>query len=346
MDTGMVMDTVTQKSHNLLMDIHSHLLSDIKDKSILVTGGAGFIGSHLSEFFVKKGCKRVVVLDDLSTGFKKNIEHLISEPNFQFIEGSIVNTETCLSVCENIDIVLHHAALGSVPRSVENPIATNLVNVNGFVNMLFAAKECGVKRFIYASSSSVYGDDQTFPKTENKTGNLLSPYAVSKYTNEKYAAVFSSLYGLKTVGFRYFNVFGERQNPDGAYAAVIPKFISALLKNQQAIIYGTGNNTRDFTYIDNVVKANYLAISKQDIPDNNVMNIACGGTISVNSIYKQISKLLKKEDMNPLYLPERKGEIKDSFANISLSKNIIGYQPIVDIYSGLDKTVKWYEKHV
>lgn len=322
----------------------SNSLSILKDRCILITGGAGFIGSHLSEFFVKNGSKRVVVLDDLSTGFKKNIEHLLSEPNFEFIEGSIVDLDVCLNACKDINVVLHHAALGSVPRSVENPMATNLVNVNGFVNMLYAAKECGVEKFIYASSSSVYGDDQTFPKTESKTGNLLSPYAVSKYTNEKYAAVFSSLYGLKTVGFRYFNVFGERQNPEGAYAAVIPKFISALLKDQQATIYGTGNNTRDFTYVANVVKANYLAISQQEIPDNTVMNIACGGTISVNAIYKQISTLLKKEDAQPTYLPERKGEIKDSFANISLAQNTIGYNPMIDIYSGLEKTVNWYEK--
>lgn len=327
------------------MNIHSNSLFDLKDKSILITGGAGFIGSHLSEFFVKSGCKRVVVLDDLSTGFKKNIEHLMFEENFQFIEGTIVNPDTCLNACKEIDIILHHAALGSVPRSVENPIATNLVNVNGFVNMLFAAKECNVQKFIYASSSSVYGDDQNFPKTENKTGNLLSPYAVSKFTNEKYAAVFSSLYGIKTIGFRYFNVFGERQNPNGAYAAVIPKFISALLKNEQATIYGTGENTRDFTYVANVIHANYLAILTRDLSDNIVMNIACGGTISVNAIYKQISGLLKKDDIRPLHLPERKGEIKDSFADITLAQKTLDYNPIIDIYTGLENAVSWYEKH-
>jgi UDP-N-acetylglucosamine 4-epimerase len=317
--------------------------SILSDKRVLVTGGAGFIGSHLSEYLIKHKAQRVVVLDDLSTGFKKNIEHLLSEPNFEFIEGSIVDLETCLQACKDIDVVLHHAALGSVPRSVENPMATNLVNVNGFVNMLFAAKECGVQKFIYASSSSVYGDDQTFPKTETKTGNLLSPYAVSKYTNEKYAAVFSSLYGLKTVGFRYFNVFGERQNPIGAYAAVISKFITALLKNEQATIYGTGNNTRDFTYVANVVNANMLAISKHDMLNNSVMNIACGGTIAVNDIYKNISSLLGKSDISPIYMPERKGEIKDSFANISLAKELIGYEPIIDTHTGIAKTVSWYK---
>jgi len=325
------------------MELENQLKDELRDKCILITGGAGFIGSHLSEFLINFGVKRLVVLDDLSTGFKTNIESLLSKPNFQFIEGSIVDIEVCKNACKDIDMVLHHAALGSVPRSVENPIATNLVNVNGFLNMLVAAKDCGVKRFIYASSSSVYGDDQNFPKTESRTGNLLSPYAVSKHTNEKYAAVFSSLYGLKTIGFRYFNVFGERQNPNGAYAAVIPKFISSLIKNEQASIYGTGNNTRDFTYVANVVNANILAISKKEIPNNSVMNIACGGTISVNDIYKEIAAILKKEDIVPLYLEERKGEIKDSFADITLSEKLIGYKPIIPISDGLKKTVFWYE---
>lgn len=316
----------------------------LADKQFLVTGGAGFIGSHLAEFLIKQGAKRVVVLDDLSTGFKKNIERLLPLPNFSFIEGTIVDSDVCMNACKDIDVVLHHAALGSVPRSIENPIASNMVNVNGFVNMLFAAKECGVKQFIYASSSSVYGDDQTFPKIETKTGNLLSPYAVSKYTNEKYAAVFSSLYNLQTVGFRYFNVFGERQNPNGAYAAVIPKFIASLLKNEQAMIYGTGNNTRDFTYVANVVSANYLAILAQNLPTSIVMNIACGGTISVNAIYEKIASLTHKESLKPIYLPERKGEIKDSYANISLANESINYQPLVSIFEGLEKTVNWFSE--
>ncbi len=315
----------------------------LHNQSFLVTGGAGFIGSHLSEFLVKHGAKKVVVLDDLSTGFKKNIEHLLTEPNFQFIEGSIVDVNTCIVACQQIDVVLHHAALGSVPRSIENPIKTNEVNVNGFVNMLFAAKENGVKKFIYASSSSVYGDDQTFPKTELKTGNLLSPYSVSKFTNEKYAAVFSSLYGMQTVGFRYFNVFGERQNPEGAYAAVIPKFIAAILKNEQATIYGTGDNTRDFTYVANVLKANLLAIVTTNLPLTNVMNIACGGTISVNAIYSHIASLLQQDNLKPVYLPERKGEIKDSYANIDLAKSLINYEPGTSVLNGLEFTVNWFK---
>lgn len=317
--------------------------SVLSSKNILITGGAGFIGSHLCDYLVNNNAKKVVVLDDCSTGFKSNIEHLLAEPNFEFIEGSIEDEAICMKACEGIDVVLHHAALGSVPRSIENPIATNAVNVHGFVNMLFAAKEKGVKRFIYASSSSVYGDDQTFPKTESKTGNLLSPYAVSKHTNEKYAAVFSNLYGIQTIGFRYFNVFGERQNPNGAYAAVIPKFIYSLINNESPNIYGNGNNTRDFTYVANVVKANMLAIISEKLPINSVMNIACGGTISVNSIYNLIAGYLGKEDLKPNYVSERKGEIKDSFADITLSQKFIDYNPFVSVEDGIKKTAKWFK---
>ena len=320
-------------------------MTDFRNCNVLVTGGAGFIGSHLCEYLINAEIKKLVVLDDLSTGFIKNIEPFFKFQNFTFIKGSVTDKETCLKACENIDIVLHHAALGSVPRSIENPIATNEVNVSGFVNMLFAAKENGVKKFIYASSSSVYGDDATFPKTESKTGNLLSPYAVSKHTNEKYAAVFSELYELQTIGFRYFNVFGERQNPEGAYAAVIPKFIASLIKNQSPSIYGTGNNTRDFTYVGNVVRANELAIKNQIAQKSIVMNIAFGGTVSVNEIFKQISINTSKEPISPIYLSERKGEIKDSYADISLAKQTINFAPIIPLDEGLKKTVEWFFKN-
>lgn len=321
------------------------IMIDFKDCNILVTGGAGFIGSHLCDYLMSTGVKQLVVLDDLSTGFKKNIEPFFNKKNFIFIHGSITDSDICMQACKGIDIVLHHAALGSVPRSIENPIATNNVNVNGFVNMLFAAKESGVKKFIYASSSSVYGDDATFPKTENKTGNLLSPYAVSKHTNEKYAAVFSELYNLQTIGFRYFNVFGERQNPEGAYAAVIPKFIASLIKNQSPSIYGTGDNTRDFTYVGNVVRANELAIKNNISQKSVVMNIAFGGTVSVNDIFKQISFYTNKEQILPTYLPERKGEIKDSYANISLSQQTINFEPIIPLDEGLKKTTDWFSQN-
>ncbi len=317
-------------------------LDFIKSNSFLVTGGAGFIGSHLCEFLMANNAKKVVVLDDLSTGFEKNINHFYNLPNFEFINGSVTNLDTCLAATKNITIVLHHAALGSVPRSVENPMKTNEVNVNGFVNMLFAAKENNVAKFIFASSSSVYGDDDTFPKTETKTGNLLSPYAVSKHANEKYAAVFSSLYNLNTVGFRYFNVFGERQNPDGPYAAVIPKFIDSLAKNTAPFIYGTGNNTRDFTYVGNVVFANMLAAQSVLTQKSSIMNIACGGTISVNAIYNTIAQQLNKTNIKPTYLPERKGEIKDSFANINLAKHNLNYEPIYTLNEGITKTVNWF----
>ncbi len=315
---------------------------NISDLKILVTGGAGFIGSHLCSYFLQAGVKQLVILDDLSTGFKKNIEPFFTYPHFKFIQASIVDKEACLQACEGIDIVLHHAALGSVPRSIENPIATNEVNVSGFVNMLFAAKEQGVKKFIYASSSSVYGSDTTFPKVETKTGALLSPYAVSKYTNEKYAAVFSDLYNLQTIGFRYFNVFGERQNPHGAYAAVIPKFIHALMKGESPQIYGTGQNTRDFTYVANVVEANRLAILSEAKDKSLVMNIAFGGTISVNEIYHQIQQFTNTPHIRPVYMPERSGEIKDSYADISLAKAKINFKPIVPLNEGLKKTVDWF----
>ena len=317
-------------------------LDFIKQHSFLVTGGAGFIGSHLCEFLMTNGAKKVTVLDDFSTGFQKNIEPFLSKSNFNLITGSITDLDTCMAACKDVNIVLHHAALGSVPRSIENPMKTNEVNVNGFVNMLFAAKENNVSKFIYASSSSVYGDDATFPKTELKTGNLLSPYAVSKYTNEKYAAVFSSLYNLNTIGFRYFNVFGERQNPNGPYAAVIPKFIDSIMQNSSPMIYGTGENTRDFTYVGNVVYANMLASQAKNNDAHAVMNIACGGTISVNDIFNQITILLSKTEIKPNYQPERKGEIKDSFANISKASELINYSPLISVTEGLSKSVTWF----
>lgn len=317
----------------------------ISSSTCLVTGGAGFIGSNLAIRLIELGAKKVVVLDDLSTGFESNFASIAHHPAFTFIKGDIRDWETCIKACEGIDYVFHQAALGSVPRSIDNPIATNSVNVDGFLNMLNAARTTGVKRFVYASSSSVYGDDPTMPKVEHITGNLLSPYAVSKHTNEKYAKVFSRVYEMETIGLRYFNVFGPRQNVKGPYAAVIPLFIQAMLRKEQPVIFGDGENTRDFTFIDNVVYANLLAALTPGIGNSSpVLNIAFGGTISLNNIYKQIADLTGF-DKPPMYAAERKGDIKNSFANISQAKQLLNFHPVTELNEGLKLTVDWYMKN-
>jgi UDP-N-acetylglucosamine 4-epimerase len=318
---------------------------DLSQYNFLVTGGAGFIGSNLSVYLTNNGAKSVRVLDDLSTGFLENIKELEGNSKFEFQKGDIRNYEDCMKACKGIDIILHQAALGSVPRSMNDPISSNAVNVNGFVNMLTAAKENNIKRFIYASSSSVYGDDSNMPKTEDKTGNLLSPYAVTKYTNELYAKVFSKVYGLKTVGMRYFNVFGPKQNIQGPYAAVIPIFITKLLNNESPGIYGDGNNTRDFTFIANVIKANLCAAFADIKEESLVLNVAYGGTTSVNQLFTEIAVILKR-DIKATHLPVRKGDIKDSFANIDKAKSLIGYTSEVDLKTGLQITVDWYKKNL
>ncbi len=322
------------------MKLHTNDLSKYR---FLVTGGAGFIGSNLSVYLVSNGAKFVRVLDDLSTGFMENLEELKGNPNFEFQKGDIRNIEDCTKACQGIDIVLHQAALGSVPRSVNDPVSSNAVNVDGLVNMLTAAKDNNVQRFIYASSSSVYGDDPNMPKKEEQTGNLLSPYAVTKYTNELYAKVFSKVYGLKTVGMRYFNVFGPKQNIQGPYAAVIPIFITKLLDNEAPGIYGDGDNTRDFTFIANVIKANLCAAFADIKEESLVLNVAYGGTTSVNQLFTEIAALLKR-DIKANHLPPRKGDIKDSFANIDKAKEKIGYSSVVDLKEGLQITVDWYKK--
>jgi UDP-N-acetylglucosamine 4-epimerase len=311
--------------------------------SFLITGGAGFIGSNIAEFLVKNNAKKVVVLDDLSTGYKENIQALTGLSNFTFIEGDITNMDDCLKATQGIDFVLHHAALGSVPRSINDPCATNSVNVGGFVNMLFASHKNGIKRFVFASSSSVYGDDKTMPKVENTTGNLLSPYAVSKKTNELYADVFYRTYGLEVIGLRYFNVFGPKQNIAGPYAAVIPIFITSLLKKEAPTIFGDGSTTRDFTFIENVIQANIKAsLTTNASAINQIFNVAYGGTTSLNDLYRSISNELRST-IQPSYKPERKGDIKDSFANINKAKDLLEFDPTVDIKEGLQKTVKWYK---
>ena len=312
--------------------------------NFLVTGGAGFIGSHLVEYLLQWNASRVVVLDNLSTGFKENIEPFLDNPRFHWIHGDITNPEDCEKATQGIDYVLHQAALGSVPRSIENPIATNWHNVNGFLNVLWAAKKNQVKRIVYASSSSVYGDSETLPKQESKIGKPLSPYAVSKLVNEHYAGVFAKVYGMEITGLRYFNIFGPRQNPAGAYAAAIPLFMNALLSNKSAYINGDGSQTRDFTFVSNAVQGNIRAlfspIQKNISP---VYNIAVSERVSVLELYKTLMELSGKP-MEPIHREERAGDIKDSLADISLATTEIGYQPQVKIKEGLAITLSWFQK--
>lgn len=318
--------------------------ADISKKSFLITGGAGFIGSHITEYLLKHGAGKVTVLDNLATGFQKNIDLFTKYEQFRFIEGDIRDYDTCLKACEGIDHVSHQAALGSVPRSVKDPVTSNAVNVNGQLNMLTAAKEQQVKTFVYASSSSVYGDEPNLPKHEARVGNPLSPYAVTKKTNELYADVFGKLYGMKIVGLRYFNVFGSRQDPDGPYAAVIPLFVSGILKQTPVYINGDGEQTRDFTFVDNAVQANVRGMLS-DNPEafGKAYNVAVGENFSVNFLYTSIREMLGKEH-EATYREEREGDIRNSLADISLAKNLLGYQPTKRFIDGLAQTVEFFKE--
>jgi len=319
-----------------------------KDIKVLITGCAGFIGSNLTEFFLKKGAK-VTGLDNLSTGFKENIDDALScaakenkNIDFKFIEGDIRDYNQCLKSTEGIDIVLHHAALGSVQRSIDNPLDSNSSNIDGTLNLLKASVENKVKRFIYASSSSVYGDSPKLPKEESMQANPKSIYAVTKLTAEYYCRLFYSLYGLKTISLRYFNVFGRRQNPDSIYSAVIPIFLKKVISNEQPVIYGDGNKSRDFTYIDNVIYANYLAcFTNNKNAFGNYYNAACGGRTSLNEIISLLSKYFKKE-IKPVYAEERKGDIKHSLASIEKIKNDLYYDSIICFKEGIIRLIKWY----
>jgi UDP-N-acetylglucosamine/UDP-N-acetylgalactosamine 4-epimerase len=322
--------------------INESRLNFVRNTRFLITGGAGFIGSNIAHRLVEYGAKHVRIIDNLSTGYLSNLSSLIVKGKIEFIEGDICNPEICDRACEGMDVVLHHAALGSVPRSIANPAATNAANISGFVNMLFAAQSQKVKRFVYASSSSVYGDDTTMPKQENRTGNLLSPYAVTKRANEEYARVFAQVYGLQTVGLRYFNVFGPHQSVNGPYAAVIPLFIHAVVKNESPTIFGDGETTRDFTFVDNVVLANIGAAASEKITTNSpVINIAFGSTVSLNELYRSIAAI-SGSSLQPYYGPERKGDIKNSWADISRAKNLLDYEPQIGLQEGLKKTVAWF----
>lgn len=307
----------------------------------LVTGGAGFIGSHLVDELLKRG-HTVRVIDNLATGLRSNIEHQLEQ--IEFHEADIRDFEACCTASAGIDIVLHQAALGSVPRSIEDPLTSHDVNVTGTVNMLRAAAEAGVKRFVYASSSSVYGDHPGLPKVEEEIGRQLSPYAVTKYTDELYAGVFQKNYGLQTVGLRYFNVFGPRQDPDSAYAAVIPLFVSALLNSKAPRINGDGEQSRDFTYVENVVQANLLAAVADESAAGEVFNVACHDRITVNSLFEQVRDLLGS-DIAPEYGPERPGDILHSFATIDKAKRLLGYRAEIQFAEGLRRSIDWYREN-
>lgn len=324
---------------------------DFKNKKILVTGGAGFIGSNLCSSLLKLGAK-VVCLDNFSTGYEHNIDEIMNDNNFSLIEGDITNLSTCQRACKNQDFVLHQAALGSVPRSIENPIKSNEVNITGFLNMLVAARDNKIKRFVFAASSSTYGDSIKLPKYEDEIGNPLSPYAITKYVNELYAEIFNKHYGLNYIGLRYFNVFGKNQDPNGAYAAVIPKFIKKLINIESPVVNGDGSFSRDFTYIDNVVLMNCLALStKNHKALNQIYNTACGERTTINKLLEilkfNLSKLnpkINNVDIN--YGPERIGDVHHSLASIDKSVNMLGYKPTHNITQGLEQSIEWYWKNL
>lgn len=319
--------------------------SGISNKAFLVTGGAGFIGSNIVEYLLKHNAGKIVVLDNLSTGFEENIKSYLSLPNFQFIKGDICNIDDCHTACKGIDYVFHQAALGSVPRSIKNPIATHNVNATGFINVLVAARDAGVKRVVYASSSSVYGDSKVLPKVEEQIGKQLSPYAVSKMTNELYGEIFSKTYNMEIIGLRYFNIFGPRQNPKGEYAAAIPLFINALLNNQPPAINGDGEQTRDFTFVANAVEANVKAMFKENInTTGNVFNIAVGERVSLNQLIG-ILKKLTGSTVQQTYREERSGDIRDSLADITKARSTLGYEPLYKIEEGLKITLEWFKSH-
>ncbi len=314
---------------------------DLSKSSFLITGGAGFIGSHIVEYLLKNNAGKVRVFDNLATGSKDNIEPFLSNPAFEFMEGDIRDLEACKKAVEGMDYVSHQAALGSVPRSINDPITTNEVNISGFLNMLVASKDAGVKRFVYAASSSTYGDHPGLPKIEDRIGKPLSPYAVTKYVNEMYADVFSRVYNFHSVGLRYFNVFGPRQNPHGAYAAVIPLFMKAALEEKDPTIFGDGEQSRDFTFVENAVQANLRGFFCDKIEKHEVFNIAVGDITTLNQIWNTIRDLRKIQN-NPVYKEPRRGDVRFSQADICKARTILGYDPAFTVQDGLVISLDWY----
>jgi UDP-N-acetylglucosamine 4-epimerase len=325
---------------------------NLSDYSFLVTGGAGFIGSNLVEYLLKYGAKKVRVLDNFSTGAHRNISEFKSNPSFELMEGDIRDLKTCQNGLQGIDYALHQAALGSVPRSIKDPITTNEVNITGFLNMLVASRDAKIKRFVYAASSSTYGDSTELPKTEDKIGKPLSPYAITKYVNELYAEIFSKTYGIETIGLRYFNVFGPKQDPNGAYAAVIPKFVMQIMKHESPVINGDGEHSRDFTFIENVIQANILAIfveKKEAL--NTVYNVAFGERNNLNQLFTYLKEYLleydkKIKDIKPVHGPNREGDIPHSLASVKKASDLLGYNPKFSFKDGLKIAVNWYVKNL
>ncbi len=318
---------------------------DISESRFLITGGAGFIGSNLVEYLLEHGAGKVRVLDNLSTGFVENLNPFRSNPRFEFLQGDIRSLEDCKRACDGITHISHQAALGSVPRSLKEPAATNEVNVGGFVNMLTAARDAGIQRVVYASSSSVYGDEPTLPKVEARVGEPLSPYAVSKKANELYGQIFARAYGMTIIGLRYFNIFGPRQDPKGAYAAVIPLFIHKMLTGERPVIDGDGMQSRDFTYVENAVQANIRALTAP-LPESyhEIFNIAVGERFTVNDLFASIA-LLIESGLEPQYGPPRQGDVRNSLADISKANEVLGYAPTVDFQEGLKRTLHYFREY-
>ena len=320
------------------MYTHAYHTEDLSKYSFLITGGAGFIGSNLVQYLLQHGAKKVRVLDNFSNGYRENLTEFMANPAFELMEGDIRDVDTCHRAVKDMDYVSHQAALGSVPRSINDPALTNDVNITGFLNMMIAIKDNPqVKRMVYAASSSTYGDSKALPKVEDTIGRPLSPYAVTKYVNELYADVFGKTYGTDVIGFRYFNVFGPKQSPNGAYAAVIPLFMQSLKDNVAPKINGDGGQTRDFTFIDNVIQANVKGMFASKEAGNNVFNVACGERIDINYLWDSL-KVAADSQLEPEYGPERQGDVRDSLADISKAQNLLGYQPRYTVREGLKIT--------